>query len=47
MEIFKAVIRTVTLPIQIVKDVLAVVEGEEPDHTQDTIEAIKNDIIGE
>lgn len=45
-DLFNAVIKTVTLPIQVVKDVGEVVVGGEVSHTKDTLSEIEEDIFG-
>lgn len=44
-DLINAAIRTVSLPIQVVKDVGKVVGNESPHHTKDTLEDIWEDIF--
>mgnify|MGYP001574130550 CR=1 FL=1 len=44
-DLIKAAVKTVTLPIQVVKDVVDVAKGEEPKNTAKTVESIMEDVF--
>ena len=45
-DLLNAAIRTITLPIQVVKDIVDVASGDEPKNTKKTLEDIHDDIFG-